>query len=133
MVMRKNLLGFIAGFIACSGVAVAHHSFSATYYVDKEVKLEGELVAFMYRNPHSWVHLETTGADGKPVRWSVEWGAASALDKQGITRASFKPGDRVVIWGNPGRNDGDHRVRMRRILRPADGTRWGFEKGQDFQ
>ena len=36
----------------------AHHSFGATYEINKEMKLEGKLVQFVYRNPHSFVHIE---------------------------------------------------------------------------
>ncbi len=110
--------------------ALAHHSFPATYFVDKETKIEGELVAFMYRNPHAFVHLNVKEG-GKTIRYAVEWGAATALGRQGVTRSTFKAGDHVIIWGNPGRNVEDHRLRMRRIERPSDGLRWGFQ-GEDF-
>jgi hypothetical protein len=109
----------------------AHHSFPATYLVDKEARIEGELVAFMYRNPHAFVHLNVKEKDGTVTRYAVEWGAATALGRQGVTRSTFKAGDHVVIWGNPGRNSEDHRLRMRRIERPSDGLRWGFQ-GEDF-
>jgi hypothetical protein len=113
-------------------IAQAHHSFPATYLVDKEVTLEGELVAFMFRNPHAFVHLNVKQKSGEVIRYAIEWGGASQLNQQGITRATFKPGDHVIITGNPGRNVEDRRVRMRRIERPADGFKWGF-KGEDFQ
>jgi len=112
--------------------AQAHHSFPATYLVDQEVTLEGELVAFMFRNPHAFVHLNVTDKKGNVTRWAIEWGGASQLGQQGVTRATFKPGDHVIITGNPGRNAEDHRMRMRRIERPSDGFKWGF-KGEDFQ
>jgi len=110
----------------------AHHSFPATYLVDQEVTLEGELVAFMFRNPHAFVHLNVKDKKGNVTRWAIEWGGASQLGQQGVTRATFKPGDHVIITGNPGRNAEDHRMRMRRIERPSDGFKWGF-KGEDFQ
>lgn len=112
--------------------AQAHHSFPATYLVDQEVTLEGELVAFMFRNPHAFVHLNVKDKKGNVTRWAIEWGGASQLGQQGVTRATFKPGDHVIITGNPGRNAEDHRMRMRRIERPSDGFKWGF-KGEDFQ
>jgi hypothetical protein len=43
----------------------------------------------------------------------------------------LKPGDVVVITGNPGRNAADHRIRMRTLLRPADGFGWG-QRGETF-
>lgn len=111
--------------------ARAHHSFPATYIVDKEVTLEGELVAFMFRNPHAFVHLNVKDKNGETIRYAIEWGGASQLGQQGIKRSTFKPGDHVIITGNPGRDPEDRRLRMRRIERPSDGFKWGF-KGEDF-
>ena len=28
----------------------------------------------MFRNPHSFVHIEAPGDDGQMHRWAVEWG-----------------------------------------------------------
>jgi thiamine monophosphate kinase len=47
------------------------------------------------------------------------------LGRQGVTRETLKPGDDVVVVGNPGRNPADHRLRMVNITRPADGWKWG--------
>ena len=40
----------------------AHHSFSATYEITKAIKLEGTIVQFVYRNPHSFVHVDAPDA-----------------------------------------------------------------------
>jgi len=105
--------------------AWAHHSFAATYFEDKRVTIEGELVQFLYRNPHSFVHVEVKDANGEMVRWAVEWGAGGQLGRQGVTRETLKPGDHVIIVGNPGRNPEDHRLRMVNVTRPSDGWKWG--------
>lgn len=118
--------------VAVSAPVLAHHSFPATYIVDKEVTIEGELVAFMFRNPHAFVHLNVKDKKGGTIRYAIEWGGASQLGQQGVTRSTFKPGDHVIITGNPGRNPEDFRMRMRRIERPSDGFKWGFA-GEDFQ
>src|ERR687884_307157 len=99
----------------------AHHSFAATYIEDKQETIEGELVQFVFRNPHSFVHVECTDASGQKVRWAVEWASGSSLNGQGITRETLKFGDHVIVVGQPGRNDEDHRMRMRSITRPSDG------------
>jgi hypothetical protein len=102
----------------------AHHSFSATYFEDKVQKIEGNLVQFLYRNPHSFVHVMAPDDAGAMQRWAIEWGAGLQLGQQGVTRDSLHAGDHVVIEGNPGRNPADHRLRMRTILRPSDGWKW---------
>ena len=120
----KLRLALVAGACVLSISAYAHHSFPATYRMTEEVTLEGELVAFMYRNPHSLLHLRTTDENGEIRRWAIEWGGASFLTGQGITRTTFKPGDRVIVTGHPGRNPEDYRAHMMRIERLSDGLVW---------
>jgi hypothetical protein len=70
----------------------------------KSVTLVGTIKEFQFTNPHSWVQVLVPDASGKPVEWSIEWGGVSALYRQGIRKASLKPGDRVTIIGHPLRN-----------------------------
>jgi len=95
-----------------SGAALAHHSFPATYVMDDTETIEGVMVQFLFRNPHSFVHVMMTDEEtGENNRYAVEWGGASALAGS-VDRSSLKPGDRVRISGQPGRNPEDHRLRM---------------------
>jgi len=110
--------------------ARAHHSFAATYHEDQTVKIEGKLVQFLFRNPHSFVHVEAPDEKGEMQRWAVEWGGVGQLAGQGITRETLKAGDVVAITGNPGRNPADHRLRMVTLKRPSDGFTWGQQPGQ---
>ena len=125
--MKSKLLVLAFAAATVLGVrAYAHHSFAATYFEDKKVTIEGDLVQFLYRNPHSFVHVESKDpSSGETIRWAVEWGAGGQLGRQGVTRETLKPGDHVVVVGNPGRNPEDHRLRMVNITRPSDGWKWG--------
>ena len=114
----------IVGFALVGSRAYAHHSFAATYLADETVTIDGELVQVLYRNPHSFVHVSVKEKNGSVVRYSVEWRGAAELEMHGVTRESLKPGDRVVISGNPGRNPADHRLRMNSLYHPKDGLRW---------
>jgi hypothetical protein len=123
--MRSKILALLAGsLVVVAAPLYAHHSFTATYDESKTVTIEGELVQFMFRNPHAFVHVMAPDDKGEMQRWGVEWGGAGALTGQGVTRDSLKPGDKVVITGN-------HRVRMRTLLRPSDGFGWG-QNGETF-
>ena len=126
----KLRLALAVGACVWSFSAYTHHSFPATYLMDQEMTLEGELVAFMYRNPHSLLHMNVTDEDGTTTRWAVEWAAATFLIGRGITRTTFKPGDQVVVTGRPGRNPEDFRMRLDRIERLSDGLTWPVE-GED--
>ena len=121
--MKRMLLGLViaVGAFMTAAPAFAHHSFAATYFEDKKMTVEGNLVQFLFRNPHSFVEVEAPDDSGKMVRWAVEWAGGGQLGQQGVTRETLKPGDHVIVVGNPGRNPEDHRLRMVNITRPSDG------------
>ena len=110
--------------IAVAVPLVAHHSFAATYFEDQQQTVEGDLVQFVFRNPHSFVHMDVPDASGEKVRYAVEWASGSSLAGQGVTRDTLKLGDHVVVTGMPGRNAEDHRMRMKTIVREKDGWKW---------
>ncbi len=123
--MRAKLIVFIM--VASGALAArtyAHHSFAATYLEDRTQKIEGKLVQFLYRNPHSFVHVEAKDEKGQVHVWAIEWGAAGQLSLTG-GRDVLKPGDPVIVIGNPGRNPEAHRLRMVSIVRTSDGWKWG--------
>jgi hypothetical protein len=123
VVMKRTFAVLLAASVIVlgSGATFAHHSFSATYFDDKEQTIEGDMVQFMYRNPHSFVHV----MDKQNIRWAIEWGGGGQLSRQGVTRETLKYGDHVIITGAPARNPDDHRLRMKTIFRPKDGWKWG--------
>lgn len=126
--MKSKMIILLAASVLVTGItAYAHHSFAATYRENETVQIEGTLVQFLFRNPHSFVHVTAPDNKGEMQRWAVEWGGVGQLRGQGVTRDSLKVGDHVVIRGNPARNPADHRMRMQSLRRPADGFGWGFE------
>jgi len=118
--------------MSASAVVQAHHSFTATYFEDRTVQIEGKLLQFMFRNPHSFVHVEAPDENGQPQRWAVEWGGAAQLSNQGLSNQTLHVGDIVTIVGNPGRDPSDHRVRMQYLQRKSDGFDWGRRPGETF-
>ena len=121
----RRLLGFVIAALALGTTAVAHHSYGATYDMNKEVKLEGKLVQFVYRNPHSFVTLQAPDANGVMQRWAIEWSGTGQLGGQGVTRESLRAGDAIVIVGRPSRVTGELRLLMVSLKRPSDGFSWG--------
>jgi hypothetical protein len=110
--------------------AFAHHSFSATYLETQSVTIEGEIVQFVFRNPHSFVHVNVKDKDGSVTTYNVEWGGTGQLGNTGVSRETLKAGDVVVISGAPARNAADHRIRMVTLKRPKDGFTWGGRAGE---
>jgi len=128
--MRRLSLLVVAFAVAAGSAAYAHHSYAATYDTSKEIKLEGKLVQFVYRNPHSFVHIEAPDEQGMPQRWAIEWSGGGQLANQGVTKDSLKVGDQVVITGRPSRVTGEFRALMVNLKRPSDGFTWGNRAGQ---
>ena len=122
---RYVIAGLAVGMLTVGANAWAHHSFAATYIEDQSVTIEGQVVQFLLRNPHSFVHVMVKEADGTMNRYVVEWGSPAQLSGQRVTRDTLKPGDLVVLTGNPGRNAADHRMRLLMFKRPKDGWSWG--------
>ena len=127
--MRKVLFLFVAAAIM-AGAAYAHHSYGATYDVKKEVKLEGKLLQFVYRNPHAYVHMQAKDANGVEQRWAVEWAGTAQLSSAGVNKESLKVGDEIVVTARPSRVPGEFRVLMVNLRRPLDGFSWGSRGGE---
>jgi hypothetical protein len=102
----------------------AHHSFAATYDEEHTQKIEGNLIEFLFRNPHSFVQLDAPDEKGVMQRWVVEWAGGQALNNSGVSRETLRPGDHVLVTGKPGRNAEDHRLRLVSMERPKDGWKW---------
>jgi Family of unknown function (DUF6152) len=111
--------------IVCAPV-LAHHSFAVYYLEGDTIEVEGDVVEFQYKNPHSWVHV--IGEEqpfGKRKAYAAEWVSTSGLERNGITKLTLRAGDSVRIWASPNRDPNDNRIRLKRIERPSDGWRWG--------
>jgi DNA/RNA endonuclease YhcR with UshA esterase domain len=113
----------VAAILGCTAVQ-AHHSFAATYFVDKEITIDGTLTQFMYRNPHSFVKVMAKDGTGQEQLWSIEWGGGAQLIQEHVTRDTLKPGDHVIVTGNPGRDPNERRIRLHKIVRTSDNWTW---------
>ena len=107
--------------------AHAHHSISAVYDSRKPVTLTGSVREFQFVNPHPWIGLDVTDADG--VRqWRLELDNRWELVDVGMKPDTFKPGDVIVATGSSGR-DGARSVYVLRLDRAADGLHYE-QRGQ---
>ena len=128
--IRTVALLVVAGACLPGMTVYAHHSQAAQYDTGTQVKIEGTLVQFQFRNPHTFVHIEAPDESGQVQRWSIEWGGSGQLTGQGVTRTTLKYGDVVVITANPSRTPNDHKLHMLTLRRNSDGFGWGNRPGE---
>jgi hypothetical protein len=123
MTMRRSWTVALVAVGAMSGVTLAaHHSISAVYDSRKPVTLTGSVREFQFVNPHPWIGLDVTGADG--VRqWRLELDNRWELVDIGMSADTFKPGDAIVATGSSGR-DGARAIYVMRLDRAADGLHY---------
>jgi hypothetical protein len=121
--MRKNLMVAVAG--ACLVLTVApvwaHHAFAQEFDEKKPITLHGTVTKWELINPHSWIHLDVKGADGKVTEWMVEGGSPNNLFRLGFTKDSLPPGTEIVVDGYQAK-DGANRAVGKDLTFP-DGKR----------
>ena len=69
--LALTAVAFVGAFVYPVTPVSAHHSFAATYFEDKQQTVEGDLVQLMFRNPHSFIHVEAKDDKGQVIRWAI--------------------------------------------------------------
>jgi hypothetical protein len=78
----------------------AHHSFGVEYDVNKPVTMTGVITSIEWTNPHSFIYLDITDANGKVTNWKFEGYPPGVLYRTGWKRdVTMKAGDTVTIFG----------------------------------
>lgn len=112
-----------AGALLASAAALAHHSFSAEFDVGRPVDITGTVTELEWTNPHAWIHLDVTDAQGATQAWSVELLGINALIRSGISPKTVKPGDRLTITGFGARN-GTNTANASTVSRESGESLW---------
>ena len=101
--------------------AFAHHSFNMfDMRPEAEIMVQGVVKQWALVNPHSWLTITVTNADGSQTDWSFEAAAVAQLVPKGITIKTYKVGEKVRVAAGPlkdGRPGG-----VLKFVQHADGT-----------
>jgi hypothetical protein len=120
--MKARLAIALCGALAFSIAALAHHAF-AMFDMTKNVTYVGTVVEYRWENPHTHIIVKVAeGADPATVgTWDLEGGSTNIMGRQGWTRVTFRPGDKVTLVAHP-LKDGSKGASLFYALLP-DGTR----------
>ncbi len=103
--MNRNAFvsgAFLLLSLVVAGSASAHHSVQAQFDIHKTFTVSGTVAKVEWINPHSYLTINVTGADGKVQKWAFELGGPGALRRAGMSRedrGGLKPGDEVTASG----------------------------------
>ena len=99
--MRTRLMVVVAALsLVLAAVPVwAHHAFAAEFDQDKPIKVRGLVVKWELTNPHSWIHIDVKGADGKVITWMIEGASPNNLYRLGLTKESLPAGSDITVEG----------------------------------
>ena len=102
--------------IAPTQTGWAHHS-TARYDLSRNEVIDGVVQSFQWANPHSYIQLIVTDADGNKTQWAIEAGTPATETRMGWTRESVKPGDKVSMVVAPAR-DSSHGATLKTVTLP---------------
>jgi hypothetical protein len=86
--------------------AMAHHSF-AMFDMTKTVTWVGTVEEFAWTNPHVHITVLVPPSKEDPTmagKWDIEGASPNIMSRQGWSKLSFKPGDKITIVGHPARD-----------------------------
>lgn len=120
---RRFLRAALVLLMAGSSTLYAHHPTTRVYRMGEVATIDGVIVSLVIKSPHSYIHVQAPDRSNKLRTWAIECGDSRALRRH-VDAHALKVGDRVVVTGDPAVDEGLWRLRLRKLIRPADGWQW---------
>ena len=92
--MTRQTVALAVLLVIGTGAALAHHSF-AVFDHTQTFTVTGTVTKFQWTNPHGFIELDYTGADGKVKQYSIELTSINMLTRSGWRSNSVKAGEKV--------------------------------------
>src|SRR5258707_13322626 len=101
--MTFRALGFAGIAVAMTAIpTIAHPSF-AMFDAEKTKTLERSVKEFQWTNPHSWILMTVSNAQGQAEQWAIEMGGPAGLARQALVPKPLTPGLKVKTIMHPRR------------------------------
>jgi len=89
-----------AGLLAAARPALGHHSF-AVFDHTRTITVKGSVTKFQWTNPHGFLELDVTEADGTVKHFTVELTSINMMTRLGWRSTMIKAGDVVKVTVAP--------------------------------
>ena len=83
----------------------AHHSFAVEFTAEKTIAINGVITEIWFRNPHVRYYIDIINENNKVESWDIRTSSPSLLVRKGWTKKTIQVGDRVSVFGHPGRDN----------------------------
>jgi hypothetical protein len=90
----------LAAALLLTNTTQAHHSFAPHFDASKPVDITGVVTEFEQRNPHAYLHVRATDADGRTSEWRCESHGVTQLTRNGISPDMLQAGTELRITGS---------------------------------
>jgi len=98
--MKKYFAVLASVLCLAGGSAAAHHSFSV-FNMQTEINVTGTVKEVQWTNPHIWVWVDVSDAEGNVVTWGLEGMSPNYLARRGWERTTLKAGDEITVSLRP--------------------------------
>jgi len=104
MFTHNKKLKILLSLMLLNSSAQGHHSFAVEFTAEKKIAIVGTVTEIWFRNPHVRYYVETENSSGETENWDVRTSSPSLLVRKGWTKNTIKVGDKISIFGHPGRD-----------------------------
>jgi Family of unknown function (DUF6152) len=117
--MKQQIQGLAALIAFAATVPVSAHHSTAVFDFTKTVEITGTVQDFQWTNPHTWTNVSVEGG-GKAAVYGLEGMSPNYLARNGWTKRTLNPGDKVTFAIHPLKDGRDGGFMVSAKL--ADGT-----------
>lgn len=103
--LHKLAKGVAWGLLMATAIPIfAHHSVSAEFDVNRQIKFTGVITKVEWSNPHVYFYVDVKDAGERVANWAFEGAGPNTLARMGWERDTLKVGDHVTVVAFPARD-----------------------------